>query len=84
MKFSKIIKEIESSNARLFKESVILEQMKLNNDIFFQGLDFGYNKLLTFGVKKIPVSSNSGDGLDWKEFEKISHYLINRKLIKPG
>lgn len=80
MKFSKIIKEIESSNARLFKESVILEQMKLNNDIFFQGLDLAYNKLLTFGVKKIPVSSNSGDGLDWKEFEKISHYLINRKL----
>ena len=36
MKFSKIIKEIESSNARLFKESVILEQMKLNNDIFFR------------------------------------------------
>ena len=52
MKFSKIIKEIESSNARLFKESVILEQMKLNNDIFFQGLDLAYNKLLTFGVKK--------------------------------
>ena len=34
LKNSEIIKKIESSNARLFKESVLLEQMKLNNNIF--------------------------------------------------
>ncbi len=36
MNFSQIIKEIESSNARLFKEAVILEQMRKNNQIFLK------------------------------------------------
>ncbi len=80
MKNSEIIKKIESSNARLFKESVLLEQMKLNNNVFFKGLNLAYNKLLTFGVKKIPVSDCEGKGLDWQEFEEVATYLINRKL----
>jgi len=80
MNFSQIIKKIESSNARLFKEAVILEQMRENNDIFFQGLNLAYNKLLTFGVKQIPISSKDGAGLVWLEFKKIADCLINRKL----
>ena len=35
VKLSDIIKKIESSNARLFKENVLLEQMKENNKDFF-------------------------------------------------
>ena len=35
---SEIVKLIESSNSRLFKENIILEQMKIKNDIFFEGL----------------------------------------------
>ena len=80
VKLSDIIKKIESSNARLFKENVLLEQMKENNKIFFHGLKFAYNKLLTFGVKKIPISSKSGPGLTWSEFERIANSLINREL----
>ena len=37
MNNSEIIKLIESSNSRLFKESIILEQMKKGNDIFLKG-----------------------------------------------
>ena len=80
MIFSQIIKKIESSNSRLFKEAVILEQMQNNNDIFFQGLNLAYNKLLTFGVKQIPISSKDGEGLIWLEFKKIANSLINREL----
>ena len=80
MIFSQIIKKIESSNSRLFKEAVILEQMRNNNDIFFQGLNLAYNKLLTFGVKQIPISSEDGEGLIWLEFIKIANSLINREL----
>ena len=80
MTFSQIIKKIESSNSRLFKEAVILEQMRNNNDIFFQGLNLAYNKLLTFGVKQIPISSKDGEGLIWLEFIKIANSLINREL----
>ena len=80
MNNSEIIKLIESSNSRLFKESIILEQMKKGNDIFFKGLSFAYNKLLTFGVKQLPVAEKSGQGLDWIEFSKICEKLIKREL----
>ena len=77
---SEIIKLIESSNSRLFKESIILEQMKKGNDIFFKGLSFAYNKLLTFGVRQLPVAEKNGQGLDWIEFSKICEKLIKREL----
>ena len=80
MNNSEIIKLIESSNSRLFKESIILEQMKKGNDIFFKGLSFAYNKLLTFGVKQLPVAEKNGQGLDWIEFSKICEKLIKRQL----
>ena len=80
MNNSEIIKLIESSNSRLFKESIILEQMKKRNDIFFKGLSFAYNKLLTFGVKQLPVAEKNGQGLDWIEFSKICEKLIKREL----
>ena len=80
MNNSEIIKLIESSNSRLFKESIILEQMKKGNDIFFKGLSFAYNKLLTFGVKQLPVAEKNGQGLDWVEFSKICEKLIKREL----
>ena len=67
MNNSEIIKLIESSNSRLFKENIILEQMKAGNDDFFK-LTFAYNKLLTFGVKQLPLSDNNGQGLGWTEF----------------
>ena len=38
MNNSDIIKLIESSNSRIFKENIILEQMKSKNDIFLKGL----------------------------------------------
>ena len=82
---SEIIKLIESSNSRLFKESIILEQMKKGNDIFFKGLSFAYNKLLTFGVKQLPVAEKNGQGLDWIEFSMICEKLIKtekRKLFR--
>ncbi len=80
MNNSGIIKLIESSNSRLFKESIILEQMQKGNDIFFKGLSFAYNKLLTFGVKQLPVAEKNGQGLDWIEFSKICEKLIKREL----
>ena len=80
MNNSEIIKLIESSNSRLFKESIILEQMKRGDDIFFKGLSFAYNKLLTFGVKQLPVAEKNGQGLDWIEFSKICEKLIKREL----
>ena len=77
---SEIVKLIESSNSRLFKENIILEQMKIKNDIFFEGLSLAYNKLLTFGVKQLPISEKDGNGLDWNEFKLLCEKLIKREL----
>ena len=80
MKNSEIVRLLESSNSRLFKEEKILKQMESGNDIFFEGMRLAYNKLLTFGVKKVPESKIDGDGLEWHEFYNISKRLINRTL----
>ena len=80
MKNHEIIKKIESSNSRKFKEEILLNEMKKNNSIFFEGLSLACNKLLTFGVKQIPESSTDGSGLEWNGFKSLTDDLINRKL----
>ena len=80
MSNSDIIKLLSSSNSRLFKEEVLLKQMENQNDIFFSGLSLAYNKLLTFGVKKIPESKSNGIGLKWENFKTLTDNLINRNL----
>jgi len=80
MNNSDLIKLLESSNSRLFKEEILLKEMKNQNDDFFSGLSLAYNKLLTFGVKKIPESENNGDGLDWDDFKCLADNLIKRNF----
>ncbi len=75
-----LIQKLESSNSRLFKEDILLEEMNKGNDIFFEGLTLAYNKLLTFGVKKIPESKKDGSGVKWGEFKNLTYKLIERKL----
>ena len=80
MNNSDLIKELESSNSRLFKEEILRREMDKGNIFFFEGLKLAYNRLLTFGVKKIPESKFSGDGINWEDFEKLSKKLLKRKL----
>tara|TARA_B100000989_G_scaffold296583_1_gene280157 strand:- start:577 stop:1896 length:1320 start_codon:yes stop_codon:yes gene_type:complete len=76
----KIIKELESNRSRLFKEEVLLREMKNNNFIFFEGLKYACNRLLTFGVKQVPESKKSGAGLFWSDFKNVLISLNSRKL----
>ncbi len=80
MENNKIIKSLESTTSRIDKENIILKEMKNENKIFFKGMELAYNKLLTFGVKKIPESFEDGEGLSWEEFHILSEKLILRKL----
>ena len=80
MNNSLIIKKLESSNSRLFKEEVLLKEMNNKNDLFFEGLRLAFNKLLTFGVKQIPESDNDGIGLQWESFNEIVNKLLKREL----
>ena len=76
----KIIQKLESTNSRLSKEEIILNEMKSKNEVFFKGMSLAYNKLLTFGVKQVPESESSGNGLGWEEFSQMIDKLISRKL----
>lgn len=89
MKPWEVIKHLESDNSRLFKESVIREQMLAENDEFFLGLRYCLDSLITFGVKQIPTYTNkipgvdilSGvGGLDWDFFEECIKNLLQRKV----
>ena len=47
---------------------------------FFEGMTFAYNKLLTFGIKKVPEAISEGTGLNWQEFKSLANDLVDRKL----
>ena len=76
----KFILQLESTNSRIEKEKIILNQMKNKNEVFLDGLKLAYDKLLTFGVKKIPISNSDGPGIKWDEFLEVTKNLISRKL----
>ena len=73
----KIIKELESDNSRLFKESVV--ENNLNNIEFQEGLSMCLDPLITFGVKQVPESEQDGDGLKWDDFKKDVDLLVERE-----
>ena len=77
MKPWKIIQKLESDNSRLFKESVIEENI---NDLDFQeGLSMCLDALVTFGVKQVPKSDKNGKGLSWNSFKNSALLLIERE-----
>ncbi len=80
MNNTEIIRKLQSSNSRLFKEKVLLNEMEKENVSFFDGLSLAYNRLLTFGVKKVPESFNNGPGIEWIEFKQLANKLLKREL----
>ena len=76
----KIIQELESNRSRLFKEEVLLREMKNKKFLFFEGLKYACDRLITFGVKQVPESKKSGTGIFWTEFKEVLIDLNNREL----
>lgn len=76
-----IILELESDNSRLFKESVILREMKDENLEFYTGITLALDKLVTFGVKQVPEKiSDTEHKLSAEEFKANVQLLIDRKV----
>ena len=75
-----VIKDLESDNSRLFKESVIKREAEAGNDILFSGLRLAYDPMITFGVKQVPESMSNGPGLGWGTFNEVASHLANRIL----
>ena len=75
----KIIQKLESDNSRLFKESVVADN--IDNAEFTWGLQQALDPLVTFGVKEVPVKKEpTGEGLDSQEFDGLTHKLFWREL----
>ena len=79
---SDIIIELESDNSRLFKEDVIRKEMLSGNEVFFSGIGFACNKLITFGVKQIPEKNDDSNdtSVSWDQFVVLLNKLINREV----
>lgn len=76
-----IIAKLESDNSRLFKESVIAEEISKNNTEFFEGIKLCLSPFVTFGVKKVPSHGGpDGQGLPWMAFAKLADQLAKREL----
>ena len=76
-----IIYSLEADNSRLAKEAIIKKQAEEGNDRFFAGCRLALDKLITFGVKKVPESDyDQGQGLAQEEFDVVAKALADREL----
>tara|TARA_X000000950_G_scaffold50659_1_gene59636 strand:- start:813 stop:2099 length:1287 start_codon:yes stop_codon:yes gene_type:complete len=80
MKPWEIIKELESDNSRLKKESIIKRESEKDNQRFFDGICMALDGFRTFGVQKVPLSKKDGIGVSWTQFNEVVRQLEDRTL----
>jgi DNA ligase-1 len=81
MKPYEIIQKLEADNSRLAKEKILAEAIDLEDPIFFDGIKLALDKLITFGVQKVPKHSGpDGQGLPWPAFLQLADSLYRRQL----
>jgi DNA ligase-1 len=76
-----IIAELESTDSRLVKESVIKVASVQNNDTFFAGCRLALDSMITFGLKQVPEKKGAdGTGLEWDTFQELCDDLSTRRV----
>ena len=73
-----IIQKLESDNSRLFKESVVADN--IDNNEFLMGAQYALDPLVTFGVQQVPTSDTDGEGILIEQFYEIADMLVARDL----
>ena len=76
-----VIKELESDNSRLVKESIVLREAESGNDEFFRGCRHALDSMITFGVKAVEPKSGDGRGINPTKFWELAGSLADRKLM---
>jgi DNA ligase-1 len=77
-----IIEQLESDAGRLAKQAIVqkvLTQQGIDGE-FAQGARMAYDAMITFGVKKVVESKQSGSGLGWADFCDLARKLATREL----
>ena len=78
--YSEIVKELEGTNSRNEKESILENYMSQGLDEFFQGVRLALDSMVTYGIKQVPKSTSDGDGITWNEFVELANKLSSREL----
>ena len=76
----KIIQELEADNSRLKKEAIIRRESDAENIRFFNGVGAALDGFRTFGVQKVPIAENDGQGITQTEFDDVLRRLEDRTL----
>ena len=85
-----IIRALENTQSRNEKEDIVEKAWYDGNIQFFEGVALAYDKLITFGVKKVPLYEldgnesfsdlYTGDGFTWNNFRELLDNLYKRNL----
>jgi DNA ligase-1 len=76
----KVIQELESDNSRLKKEAIIKRESDADNIRFFNGVGSALDSFRTFGVQKVPIAEEDGQGITQTEFDDVLRQLEDRTL----
>jgi DNA ligase-1 len=76
-----IIRSLEEHNSRLNKEGIIRAEAESNNVELFEGFQYTFDPMITFGVKKVPThGGGEGQGLPWTAFKELLNSLAKREI----
>ena len=75
-----VIQEIQSDNSRLKKEAIIRRESDADNKDFFDGVCMALDGFRTFGIQKVPTSTEDGAGLSWDVFYLVARQMEERTL----
>ena len=76
-----IIRSLEEHNSRLNKEGIIRTEAESNNVELFEGFQYTFDPMITFGVKKVPThGGGEGQGLPWTAFKELLNSLAKREI----
>jgi len=81
MNCDSIIRTLEDHPSRLNKEGIIRAEAESNNIELFEGFQYTFHPMITFGVKKVPAhSGGEGQGLPWTAFKQLLDSLAKREI----
>jgi DNA ligase-1 len=75
-----VIKELESDNSRLFKESVVEREAQAGNADFFRGCRAALDSMITYGIRQVEEKKGNGKGLNPEKFWETAKALAERQL----
>jgi hypothetical protein len=77
----RVIRSLEEHNSRLNKEGIIHAEATVNNVELFEGFQYTFDPMITFGVKKVPThGGGEGQGLPWTAFKELLNSLAKREI----